>query len=73
MKILSQINVTTASGSPPMQVNRNTKVSNLNSQYSNELANQNGTTFLKLWKGLQTEYDAIVTKDPDTIYFIVEV
>lgn len=25
---------------------------------------------LKLWKGTQVEYDAIITKDPNTLYFI---
>jgi hypothetical protein len=25
---------------------------------------------LILWKGTQTEYDAIATKDPNTVYFV---
>lgn len=38
-----------------------------------EIVNQNGSGTIKLWKGTQAEYDAIVTKDSNTLYFIIEV
>lgn len=31
----------------------------------------NGNTALQFWKGTQAQYDAIVTKDSNTIYFII--
>lgn len=73
MKILSQPDIRVQNGTAPMKVNQTAQTDNLKSHYASEVVNQNSSGSLKFWKGTQTEYDAIVTKDGNTLYFIVEV
>jgi len=48
-------------GTKPLQVNSKSKVTNLNADR---------VSGWKLWKGTQIQFDNIVTKDSETIYFI---
>lgn len=36
-----------------------------------DAANSNSESLLSFWKGTQTQYDAIVTKDSQTLYLII--
>lgn len=38
-----------------------------------DIKNQNGSDYIKFWRGTQTQYDAIAVKDTNTLYFIVGV
>jgi len=57
----STIVSTVVDGTAPLQVNSTTKVSNLNADMVGGY---------RIWEGTQAEYDAIGTKDPNTIYLI---
>ena len=39
---------------------------------ANKLTNQNGNQQMKYWYGSKTQYDAVITKDPNTIYDVYE-
>lgn len=52
---------TVADGTAPLQVASSTKVDNLNADMVGGY---------RIWEGSQAQYDAIGTKDPDTIYLI---
>ena len=40
---------------------------------ANKLTNQNGNQQMKYWYGSKTQYDAVITKDPNTIYDVYDV
>jgi hypothetical protein len=48
-------------------------VSTFNTYVPDSITEQNNSTATQIWVGTQAQYDAIVTKDANTLYFIEEV
>ena len=62
----------TITSSGILSVNRSALGLNGPEIVANKLTNQNGNQQMKYWYGSKAQYDAVSTKDPNTIYDVYE-